>query len=109
VTARRGWEKSTNGPDWTDIASLMSAIEVMHTCRVSLIVTAGSQGHNGGIHVVALAVFDRLPGSGIPKQAEAKGDFPTARTKTFDGLCYALVFELDYAIQQLYEQQLMQP
>jgi len=101
------WAKSTNGPDWTDVAMLMSAIGTLHTCRVTLAITAPTGGHNGGIHMCATARFDTLPNSDLPKEVTSEGDWPSARCATFVGLVYGVVFALDYRIGQAYEQMVL--
>lgn len=101
------WAKSTNGPDWTDVAMLMNAIGVLHTCRVDWIVTAPTNGHNGGMHIVVNARFDTLPQSDLPKLVTSEGDWPSARNASFAGYVYGLVFALDYRIGQAYEQMVM--
>jgi hypothetical protein len=103
------WAKSTNGPDWTDVAMLMSAIGTLHTCRVALAITVPTAGHNGGIHMCATAKFDTLPGSDLPKEVTSEGDWPSGRSATFAGAAYACVFALDYRISQAYEQMVLNP
>ena len=94
----------SNGPDWTDVAMLMAAIGQLHTCRVSLIATVPTAGHKGGMHLVAEANFQTLPASDLPRQVVVAGDWPTKKHATFEGLAYNLVWQLDFAIGQAYEQ-----
>jgi hypothetical protein len=104
MTAKREWAKSTNGPDWTDVAMLMNAIQGVHSCRVELFVTAATAGHNGGLSLEMVAVFDVLPQSELPRRVSVKSNWPTARAGTISGLAYSLVLDLDYAIGKAYEQ-----
>jgi len=101
------WAKSTNGPDWTDVAMMMNAIGTLHTCRVTLVTTAPTAGHNGGIHTSVVAQFDTLPNSDLPKQVTIEIDWPSARSATYVGMVYAAVFALDYQIGQAYEQMMI--
>jgi hypothetical protein len=104
MTAKRQWAVSTNGPDWTDVAMLMSALQGVHNCRVELAITAPTDGHNGGLKFVATAVFDVLPNSDLPKRVKAEGTWPTGRARTLSGLAYGIVLDLDYNIGKAYEQ-----
>jgi hypothetical protein len=45
-----------------------------------------------------------LPGSDLPKVVSVHMNWPSKAAATFDGLCYNLLWQLDYAIQQAYEQ-----
>jgi len=100
----RLWAKSTNGPDWTDVAMLMNAIGVLHTCRVTLAITAPTMGHNGGLLIVATARFDTLPNSDLPKEVKSEGAWPSARSAEMAAYVYGIVFALDYRISEAYEQ-----
>jgi len=104
---KKQWARSTNGPDWTDVAMLMNAIGVLHTCRVTLAITAPTTGHNGGLHIVATALFDTLPNSDLPKEVKSEGAWPSARNAEMAGYVYGIVFALDYRIGQAYEQMVL--
>jgi hypothetical protein len=104
MTAKRQWAVSTSGPDWTDVAMLMSAIQGVHNCRVGLAITAPTDGHNGGLKIVVEAKFDVLPSSDLPKVVRAEGTWPSGRARTISGLAYSLVLDLDYNIGRAYEQ-----
>jgi hypothetical protein len=57
----------------------------------------------------ARAAFAVLPGSDLPKVVEVWAEWPTTKAKTELGLIYNLVWQLDYAIQQAYEQMVITP
>lgn len=99
--------KPSNGPDWTDVLMTMNAVEVTHTCRVKLTITAAGQGRSGGGKVVATALFDTLPGSDLPKQVETELTWPSGKGLGLVGSAYRLLLELDYAIGRSYEQMLL--
>lgn len=101
--------KSTNGPDWTDVAMLMSAIGALHTCEVSLTVTVATQGHNGTLQLLAEAKFHLLPGSGLPKTVSIKEEWPSRRNSSVGETAYNAVWQLDHAISQVYEQMSLLP
>jgi hypothetical protein len=103
VVAKAQWAKSTNGPDWTDVAMLINAIQGVHTCKVELTITAAIGGHNGCFHLEMVAYFEVLPNSDLPKRVRVMADWPTGRARTLSGLSYSLVLDLDYAIGKAYE------
>lgn len=96
--------KSTNGPDWTDVAMLMSAIGSLHGCRVVLCVTAATQGHNGSLELLAEARFELLPGSSLPRVVTVREEWPSNRQRTLGEAAYNAVWQLDYQISQVYNQ-----
>jgi hypothetical protein len=95
--------KSTSGPDWTDVAMLMSAIGSLHGCQVVLCVTADSQGHNGQLAILAEARFELLPGSSLPRVISIREGFPSNRGATMGEMCYNAVWQLDHQISKEYE------
>lgn len=96
--------KSTSGIGMTEVIAMMGAIEALHDCRVALTVTTRGQGHNGSGRIVLEATFDTLPGSDLPKVVGVEHKWPTNAAATVTGLFYNLCWQLDYAIQQAYEQ-----
>jgi len=96
--------KYSSGIDMTSAIAMMGAIEAMHTCRVELIGTTRGQAHNGSMTIELKATFDTLPGSELPKVVKVAHTWPTRAANTFEGLLYNLCWQLDYAIQQAYEQ-----
>jgi hypothetical protein len=96
--------KSTSQLDWTDVAMMTGAIEGLHTCRVEWHATTAGQGHNGSFHIACSATFTTLPGSDLPKVVVVNAVWPSAKARTFEGLWYNLLWQLDYAISQAYEQ-----
>lgn len=96
--------KSTNGPDWTGVNAMTGAIETLHSCRVVWTVTTAGQAKNGSCNITMEANFPTLPGSALPKQVKVSGLWPNASAKTFEGYVYNLLWQLDYGIQQAYEQ-----
>jgi len=96
--------KYTSGVGATEAIAMMGAIEAMHSCRVSLTVTTRGQAHNGAAHITLTATFPVLPGSDLPKTVTVTHTWPTRAVTTFEGLFYNLCWQLDYAIQQEYEQ-----
>lgn len=96
--------KFTTGIGLTDGIAMMGAIEALHECRVVLTVTPRGQGHNGIASIELGATFATLPGSDLPKVVKVEHKWPSRANATFEGLLYNLCWQLDYAIQQAYEQ-----
>ncbi len=89
---------------WTDIMAMAAAMESLHTCVVSVVFTTRGQGHNGGMHIDVSAAFNVLPGSDLPKDVSVNADWPSGKARSEMGLVYNLMWQLDYAIGQAYEQ-----
>jgi hypothetical protein len=96
--------KYGNGIGMTDVAAMMKAVEAMHTCRVEFRVQTAGKGVDGSMNIDCVASFDVLPGSDLPKVVQVGHAWPSNAARTFDGLCYNLLWQLDYAIQKAYEQ-----
>lgn len=96
--------KYTSGIDWSTVIAMTGAIEAMHACRVVWTVTTAGQAHNGGIVIACEAHFDVLAGSDLPKMVRVDHKWPTKVAGSFEGLWYNLLWQLDYAIQQAYDQ-----
>lgn len=94
----------TTSLDWTDVAMMMSAISTMHTCRVEWTATTVGKGHSGHMHISLWATFDVVPNSDLPRIVSVSGQWPSSQARSFEGLIYNLLWQLDYAIGQAYEQ-----
>jgi len=88
----------------TDAIQMMGAIEAMHDCTVVWTGTTLGQAHNGQCRIALRATFAVLPGSDLPREVKVEHTWPTRTARTFEGLLYNLCWQLDYAIQQAYEQ-----
>ena len=96
--------KYTTGIGMTDVAAMMKAVEAMHECHVEFHVRTLGKDVSGRIAIVCDATFTTLPGSDLPKHVWVENSWPNSAAATFDGLLYNLLWQLDYAIQQAYEQ-----
>jgi len=101
--------KYPSGIGMTDVAAMMKAVEAMHSCDVVFHVRTSGKDVAGRIQIVCEASFHLLPGSALPKNVLVTHVWPTATSSTFDGLCYNLLWQLDYAIQQAFEQMSLEP
>jgi hypothetical protein len=96
--------KYTSGVDWNAAIHMMSAIEELHSCRVECHVRTATKRRAGGIDIDLEAHFDVVPGSDLPRVVKVSHQWPTRTTDSMSGLFYNLCWQLDYAIQQAYEQ-----
>ena len=102
MTRKAGWEKSSTGPDWTDVEMLMRALEGLHSGHVALIVSPDGIGASGGVDVAASCLFDVLPGSSLPKDVVVHKKWPCNTHGTLASHAFAVLHDLDYAISRVY-------
>lgn len=105
MNAKSQWRVSSTGPDWTDVLMMARAMETLHECRIRLAVTPAMLGHNGSGVVEISAAWDRLKESRMPSNVVVQSTWPTARNLPIEGVVYKLLWELDYRISEIYEQQ----
>lgn len=96
--------KSLNGPDWTDVETMMRALGALHSGGAGLTFLPAGIGSSGGLSVGASLMFNVLPGSKIPPVVSVIKTWPCATHSTLPGHCYALLHELDFKISRAYEQ-----
>jgi len=101
--------KYSSGVGMTDVGAMMKAVEALHTCDVVFHVRTSGRDVSGRMQIACEAIFPVLPGSDLPRNIVVTHVWPTAAASTFDGLCYNLLWQLDYAIQQAYEQMPIEP
>jgi hypothetical protein len=99
--------KSTNGPEWTDVAMMMEALSVLHECHVGCLVTTDGQGHNGRLHISLIAQFDVLPGSAMPEKVIADSHWPNADARDLAAWVYGGLYALDFKIGEAYQQRFL--
>lgn len=94
----------SNGPDVTDVATLLAAIQSLHGVRVSLEMSPAGEYGEGGFQVVAIA-WKRTRGIGeAVRAASVKSHFPGNGSKTLEGCLFKLGHELDSACSALWSQ-----
>jgi hypothetical protein len=104
MTSKKQWVKSTNGPDLTDVLMMVTALENIHDCRVELTATTAGQGHNGCGVLSATAYFNVLPGSTMHPEIRVDSTYPSVQGKSTWGMFYDLVWRLDFAVSEAYQQ-----
>jgi len=103
MIAKKVWARSTNGPDATDVETLMRAIGGLHTGRVALQCSPIGIGSTGGLSISVMMTFDRLPGSSLPECVNAETQYPSKDGREFWGMVFELLYQLDYRISQVYK------
>jgi len=99
--------KSTNGPDWTDIATMMSALETLHECNVSLTVTTGGQGHNGKLSILLVATFNVLYGSSMAREVRVESSWPCKACTDMAAHVFGGLYKLDFEVGEAYQQRFL--
>lgn len=97
--------KQSNGPDWEDVSMSMSQVERTHDCIVSLDMRLAGTIASPQIYVTAYAFSAVMVSvSGAPYVA-VQGVWPHHGWKSFEGLVYKLLLELDHEISLGWYQQ----
>lgn len=104
MTAKTGWEKSTNGPDWMDVEMLMRAIEAVHGGHVALVFSPRGIGSSGGLDVAASCILDVVPDASVPASVVVDKRWPCNTHKQLAPHAFALLHQLDYAVGEAYKQ-----
>lgn len=100
---KRQWAKSTNGPDWTDICTLMRAIGALHSGVVSVQCSPDGIGSDTGLVLRAVIRLDVLPGSSLPKKVDVQEVWPNRESATVEGAVFRLLYTLDFEISKVYK------
>lgn len=103
MTAKRQWAKSTNGPDVTDVESLMRAIGTLHSATVSATFSPDGIGSTGGVKLTLSASFDVLPGSSVARLIVAESRWPCPEGHDIWAHIFQGLYQLDYQISQAYQ------
>lgn len=85
----------TRGPDWTDIATTLRAIESTHSATLVLNVFAEGSLFAGSVAVEVVATCPVLIGPAQPLRLRIYSVWPSAKSRSFEGLVYRLLLEMD--------------
>jgi hypothetical protein len=97
------WERSSSGPDWMDIRTMLIAVGTLHSATVEVTLSPDGTGSTGGLKVELAAHFERLPGSALPESVIENVIWPNKDSRTVEGAVYNLIWKLDYAISKVYK------
>jgi hypothetical protein len=98
------WAKSGNGPDSSDVATAMRAIEGMHGVYLSLVVSPVGEYGEGGLEVTCVATKTAGSNGGAASSVSRKRRFPSGNQVTLEGLMLSLVYEIDMDCGTFWEQ-----
>lgn len=91
------WARSVSGPDWADIAQLMSSIEETHQCVVYLVVLHAGPRGSGVVNILCTARPDREWKLTDRESLGTGGKFPAPDHKTMEGAVFEALFQLEIA------------
>lgn len=103
------WESSSDGPDWTDVAILMRAIETLHSVLVTT--TLGPGVFDGP------SMYSTVAAVRVPREANVLGEcvlalsaeFPCKEHRRLEDCVFAGLYQLDMALTAKLWQQLPLP
>jgi len=99
--------KSTSGPDWTDVATLMSALEILHGCRVGLTVITDGEGQNGQLSIALTATMDVLPSGQLQPIHQVLSTWPCKDCTSLAQHVFGGLYRLDFVIGEAYQQRFL--
>lgn len=98
------WAKSGNGPDWTDIEAALRAIDGIHLGKTGVLISPQGTGGTGGLALVIMTKWERLPGSTELDTVESLSSWPCAEGCTLEGHILGGIYKHDFAIGEAYQQ-----
>jgi len=99
------WRKSTTGPDWTDLETMLRAIGAAHTGQTKVIISAQGTGSSGGLDIEICTTFDVLPGSAHPDAVSTISVWPCPYCTAMEHHLYSGLAKHDYEIGKIYQQE----
>ena len=91
----RQWQKSSSGPDWTDIRSVMINTCKLHECQCYIEMFPDGVAYGGSLRVVVTYVSNR-PGSDLKSCEESvSGQWPNINNGSMEGMVYSLLIAGD--------------
>lgn len=100
---------SSSGPDATDIAVMLLALQELHSVDVTLTMCVDGAFASGGLLLIAAAVLKNpLSGGHLPSVSRSHR-FPNRDSKTLEGALYKLLHELDNDCCSMWMQQTFRP
>lgn len=96
--------KSTSGPDWTDVATFLNALDALHGGKTGVLITVDTQGHNGQLHISITTVMPVLPGSALASEVVTESSWPCPDCPSLAQHMYGGLYKHDFAIGLAYQQ-----
>jgi len=95
--------KSTNGPDWTDVETMLRALSALHSGHAGVTLLPRGIGSSGGLTVGCAMMFDVLPGSSVPEMVATDSVWPCSEHHDLAAHVYKGLHELDFEISKAYK------
>jgi hypothetical protein len=95
---RKQWDKASNGPDWTDIAVTMRAIEQLHDVTLTIALVCGV--FEGPALYVTISAFKGGKDASVLGTPVIclSGEYPCKDHREIEGCLYAALLEMDFAL-----------
>jgi hypothetical protein len=90
--------KSFTGPDWTDVALAMKAVERIHACTLYVHLTSDSYSESPGFQITCVAIGMEPSPDLVPRSAGVRKLWPNPSHSTLEGTVFALVYDLDHVL-----------
>lgn len=95
--------KKVSTLDWTDWATLATAIRTTHSVAVSLVLEPNASTITPTCKVAAYASWPDVSAPELMQVLSVEGVYPTVNHATLDGLIYRLLWELERELCDRYE------
>jgi len=102
MTEKKGWEKSTTGPDWVDVEMMLRSLSGLHSGHGAVSILPFGTGSSGGLSVACTMRFDVLPGSSLPSGVITESNWPCTEHSSLAAHVFAGLHDLDYEISKVY-------
>lgn len=96
--------KYSGSLNWTDVESMLRALDGIHSGRTRLVISAVGIGATGGIHTEVITEFNALPGSQQFKEVRSESDWPCKDHKDYVAHLISGLYHHDHNIEAAYEQ-----
>lgn len=94
-----------SGITWTDVAALLTGLQGIHECTIEVVLTVGTQGHNGMLDFTVSAWVPTVEAHHTNVIAEVKGTWPDRMHPTFDSCMFNAAYALDRELGRAYVQE----
>lgn len=102
MTSKKGWEKSTNGPDWMDVEAAIRAIDSVHLGQTTVTISALGIGATGGLSIEILTRWPTLPGADGVTEVSSRSSWPCTECATLAAHLLGGVYRHDFNIGEAY-------
>jgi hypothetical protein len=104
MTAKKGWEKSTNGPDWTDVEMAIRAVDGVHLGQTTVTISPLGIGSSGGMTLEIVTRWPNVPGAEGISEVSSRSSWPCPDCTTLAGHILGGLYRHDFNIGEAYVQ-----